>query len=258
MTRPGGSPDEQACPNARTAVIGIVCSAVDEPLLREMLGDFESITQPAAGYYLSFQDDVLELRRVGESQGISVLPAEVDRRLAGPFLLGRACGLSGRGGLRLLDATGGLGVDALALARKGASVDVVEREPVLFALLKDLIRRSGAADVHPMLADSTDLLAGSVDYDVIYLDPMFPARRKKALPGKRMQYLGELLVNAAPFDVTLLTLAQQRARSRVVLKRRLKDPVELSPDWTLKGRSVRYDVYRGLLSGTAQPSRRMA
>ena len=83
-------------------------------------------------------------------------------------------------------------------------------------------------------------------YDVIYFDPMFPPRRKSALPGKRMQYLGELLGEGEAFDTGLIPKALQRARSRVVLKRRLKDPVTLRPDWTLRGRSIRYDVYRGL------------
>ena len=93
--------------------------------------------------------------------------------------------------------------------------------------------------------DSAELLAAGVKSDVIYLDPMFPGRRKKALPNKRMQYLNMLLGESEPFDASLLELARQRARNRVVLKRRLKDPELLAPDWALKGRSVRYDVYRG-------------
>ena len=34
-------------------------------------------------------------------------------------------------------------------------------------------------------------------------------------------------------------------RQRIVLKRRLKDPVLDSPSWQIKGKIVRYDVYRG-------------
>lgn len=233
--------------------IGVVCSADDEALLRELLGDFEPIARPEHGFFLSFEADVLRLRRADDAQGVWVSRGEIDQRLSGPFLLGRACGLPAAG-LHILDATGGMGVDAMALARKGACVDIVEREPILWALLKDLVRRVGVADVTATLADSAQLLAGGELFDVIYLDPMFPARRKKALPGKRMQYLGALLADsdgeaepaAEPFDLSLVRLARKHARSRVVLKRRLKDPVALAPDWSLKGRSVRYDVFRGL------------
>lgn len=240
--------DVQSVP---VTTIGIVCAAEDEALLRALLDGFEPIARPDRGFYLAFEEDRLELRQAGDRQGIWVSSEEIDRRLAGQFLLGRACGLPAPG-LHILDATGGMGVDALALARKGARVDVAEREPMLWALLKDLIRRVGVAEVTAILADSAELMAGDARYDVIYLDPMFPARRKKALPGKRMQYLGALLADSAmessddPFDIRLVELARCHARSRVVLKRRLKDPAAIPPDWSLKGRSVRYDVFRGL------------
>ena len=237
-------------------MIRIVCTSEDEPELRRMLGEIEPIEPPESGFYLCFEKDLLELRRTGDALGISISAQEIDQRLAGPFMLGRACGLPGAG-LRVLDAMGGLGVDALALARAGAAVQVVERHPMLWALLKDLIRRTGA-NVSAALGDCADLLRDGADYDVIYLDPMFPDRRKKALPGKRMQYLGALLADAAPFDPGLISLAQQCARSRVVLKRRLKDPVPIKPDWTLRGSSVRYDVFLGRRAGPAQPSRRTA
>ena len=50
-------------------------------------------------------------------------------------------------------------------------------------------------------------------------------------------------VDQSAFDIA--PTARARARARVVLKRRLKDPIELTPDWSLRGRSVRYDVFRG-------------
>ncbi len=225
--------------------LGIVCAAEDEAAIANLLGEIERIAIPSSGFYLSFRDDVLSLHRAGEAQGISVDPKDIEQRLKGPFMLGRACGLPAPG-LRLLDATGGLGVDALALARRGVDVHVIEREPMLWALLEDLIRRTGER-VSASLDDSARLLAEGADYDVVYLDPMFPARRKKALPGKKMQYLSALLADAEPFEPGLIALAQQSARSRVVLKRRLKDPIALQPDWSLKGTTVRYDVYQGQL-----------
>jgi 16S rRNA (guanine1516-N2)-methyltransferase len=242
-------------------MIGVVCEAQALALLNEMLGEVEQICRPESGFYLAFEEDVLCLYRAGDAHGVSIERGEIERRLSGPFMLGRACGLPGPG-LRVLDAMGGLGVDALALARRGAHVHVVEQEPMLWALLVDLIRRTRAS-VTATLADSRELLQRGTDYDVIYLDPMFPARRKKALPGKRMQYLSELLAGATVFDPQIIPLAQQCARSRVVLKRRLKDPALLRPDWSLKGRAVRYDVYQGRLAASessrnSQPSRRTA
>ena len=84
------------------------------------------------------------------------------------------------------------------------------------------------------------------EFDVIYFDPMFPVRGKTALPGKRMQYLAGLLGDDPPFTGSLVELGRRQARSRVVVKRRSKDPVIARPDWQITGRTVRYDVYRAL------------
>ena len=46
--------------------------------------------------------------------------------------------------------------------------------------------------------------------------------------------------------------AQRKALSRVVIKRRLKDPpLQPKPAWQLKGKTVRYDCYPGLAAASA-------
>jgi hypothetical protein len=59
-----------------------------------------------------------------------------------------------------------------------------------------------------------------------------------------------------------LERARERALRRVVLKRRARDPVIGRPDWTVRGKAVRYDVYRGKAgghdAGGHQPSSSMA
>jgi len=109
---------------------------------------------------------------------------------------------------------------------------------------------TGASSRHACAAVSG--LQDARDYDIVYLDPMFPERDKHALPNKRMQAVASLFDDdqARP-SVGLgawVTSARERARRRVVLKRRLRDPVEFAPDWQIRGRSVRYDVWRGLAS----------
>ena len=223
----------------------IVCREEDQPLVRELFECSVPVASAGVEFFLSFEAGALMLCRQGDGAGIRVESRDIQRRLTGPFLLGRACGLTPGSAPHVLDATAGLGVDGLALAKRGARVDLLEREPLLWMLLRDLLRRLEESGIPLTLADLETHLAGTAVYDVIYLDPMFPDRAKSALPGKRMQYLSALLSESEPFDLSLIPMAQARARSRVVLKRRLKDPVELPPDWTLRGRSIRYDVYRG-------------
>ncbi|HEY5646569.1 MAG TPA: class I SAM-dependent methyltransferase [Pseudomonadales bacterium] len=254
---------------AKALVLDILCAEADERQLEALAGQFRFARRaaPGAEFHLAYDAHRLELVRHGDRKGIAVERPEIERRLQGQFLLGRACGIRRGHPLRVLDATAGMGVDGLALALSGQSVRLVEREPALWALLADLLRRFGpvSGDVDLTLGDARTFLARSAEiYDVVYFDPMFPARSKTALPGKRMQYLSALLGETPPIDTGTIELARHRARSRVVLKRRAKDPVLGRPDWTIRGRAVRYDVYRGAAAdpgtpgGPDQPSSRMA
>ena len=75
--------------------------------------------------------------------------------------------------------------------------------------------------------------------DVVYLDPMFPARRKSARVKKEMWLLQHVLDTPAP------QLALAKSRRRVVVKRPVKaPPLEgRSPAFAIPGKTVRFDVY---------------
>jgi 16S rRNA (guanine1516-N2)-methyltransferase len=197
--------------------------------------------------YLWAVDDHLELHAGAAPRawrgGVWVKLDEVERRAAQGGELARACG-SGQVRPWVLDAMGGWGVDGLVLALRGCRVSLVERHPLISALQQDLVRRFGRPQVTSVWGDGFAALDAN-GYDVIYLDPMFPQRGKGALPGKRMQVLS-VLAEPDPRPLTeWLEHAIAAARQRVVLKRRDKDPAVAPPDWQIRGRKVRFDVYRG-------------
>jgi hypothetical protein len=74
---------------------------------------------------------------------------------------------------------------------------------------------------------------------------MYARRRKGALPGKSMQLLALVCGPDQRSAADWIDRARPCAAGRVVLKRRLRDPLVGRPDWQIKGHSVRYDVYRG-------------
>ena len=93
---------------------------------------------------------------------------------------------------RVLDATAGLGRDAFVLASLGCTVMMLERHPVIVALLEDGLKRASAdeeigdwiqARLHLTQADSIQgLLSDPIqlfDVDVVYLDPMYPSPERK-------------------------------------------------------------------------------
>lgn len=168
----------------------------------------------------------------------------------GQELLVRAVG--GARDLDIADVTAGWGEDAWLLAQAGARMTLVERHNAVMAMLADGQQRALQAYpqhagllamrlVHQGAQDWLQHLAQPVD--VVYLDPMFPERRK-GLPHKGMQVFHALVGADADADA-LLPLARQRARRRVVVKRpRLAPPLAgLAPHSCYSGRSIRFDVY---------------
>lgn len=194
-------------------------------------------------------------------------PALRHRRRGGQNeLLGRALGVGKRPRLRVLDATAGLARDAAVLSDLGCQVLLAEREPLVAALLASGLDRGAASDdpwVRELVSrlslhrgDARALDSGQLrTRDVIYLDPMFPERRKSAAVRKEMALLQRLLpADGNDTGSELLDWALSTPVARVVVKRPLRAPClgDRAPSHALRGSAVRFDVHV-LRSLTAPP-----
>jgi 16S rRNA (guanine1516-N2)-methyltransferase len=185
-----------------------------------------------------------------------------------------------------IDCTAGLGDDSLLLAAMGYTVHLFEYDPITAELLDSALRKSQSSDSSGALSDITnrmilhreDSLAGLSAFrelpvrskeeettsgqdpdsgafpyityapDLIYLDPMFPARRKSGLITKKLQML-QMLENPCADESALLAAAVRANPRRIVIKRPLKGPflAGIRPAYSIKGKAIRYDciVVRG-------------
>nr|WP_113869518.1 16S rRNA (guanine(1516)-N(2))-methyltransferase RsmJ [Brenneria salicis]NMN93286.1 16S rRNA (guanine1516-N2)-methyltransferase [Brenneria salicis ATCC 15712 = DSM 30166]RLM31611.1 16S rRNA (guanine(1516)-N(2))-methyltransferase [Brenneria salicis ATCC 15712 = DSM 30166] len=154
----------------------------------------------------------------------------------------------------VVDATAGLGRDAFVLASLGCHVRMLERHPVVAALLDDGLRRGYQdAEIGPWLRERLTLLHASSQTalsditpppDVVYLDPMFPHRQKSALVKKEMRVF-QSLVGADEDADALLAPARALAKKRVVVKRPDYAPplASVAAQSTLETKSHRFDFY---------------
>lgn len=221
-----------------------------------------SLHQEGHPFLLVVTPERLELRQTGNGAPGPLHPDFTSGRMRHRLRtsgvrspLARAVGLRPDHRPGVLDATAGLGQDAFVLANLGCSLTLLERSLPVFLLLEDGLAR--AAD-SPQLREITRRIRlfheDAITWfqqeraapEVVYLDPMYPQRRKSALSGKGMRMLQQLLGTDSD-ESRLLDVAIARARRRVVVKR----PARAGPlggrqaDFSITTPKTRYDIYRG-------------
>lgn len=167
------------------------------------------------------------------------------RAYPGRDLLAQALGKK-RG--TLIDATAGFGNDAVHCAKLGFVVTAVERSPLVHAMFREVLQQLEPAidgRLRLMRGDFVELVAkGELSADVVYLDPMFPERRRaSALPRKELRLLRELVGDQDNVDI-LWEAAMRCARRRVIVKRpRHAQILGQNRVASFSGRSTRFDLY---------------
>lgn len=169
-------------------------------------------------------------------------------------MIAKAVGLQPGVRPTVVDATAGLGRDAFVLAQLGCSITLIERNPLVAALLEDGLQRAVEDSEVATIVSRTRLLCGDAIAlmrtwsdeapQVVYLDPMFPHRDKSALVKKEMR-LFRPVVGDDDDAPALLEAALALATHRVVVKRARKAPAIAGPKpaFVLEGNSSRFDIY---------------
>lgn len=229
--------------------------------LAEISDHWSLVHANSANLALVLTNQRLELRKLDEAKLGAIAVDFVGGTLAHRRKFGggrgeavaKAVGIKGDYLPTVIDATAGLGRDAFVLACVGCTVKLVERHPIVCALLEDGLSR---AYQDPEIGDFmqqrmqllpvraiTELTAATAA-DVVYLDPMYPHKQKSALVKKEMRVFQQLV--GADLDAdTLWQPAKQLARKRVVVKRPDYAPflAEHTPDFSHTTKNHRFDIY---------------
>ncbi|PHS71975.1 MAG: SAM-dependent methyltransferase [Cycloclasticus sp.] len=247
----------------------IVLNTIDEPC-QNILGLIDQsklnlVNIDTSSVYLAYQNKALTLVLNSNKDPLSIsidfaLGKAKHRRLYGGGKnqpLPKACGVDKHPGWTIFDATAGLGKDSFVLASLGSQVTLCEQHPALYALLEDAKYRAqndkeAASIVQCMTLknhDSIEFLeninkSDSSAPDVIYIDPMYPERKKSAKIKKEMHVL-QTLVGHSGEEAQLFETALKVAKHRVVVKRpKSASPLNnTKPSYTVGSVNTRYDVY---------------
>ena len=220
--------------------------------------DMQQALVGEVGIFLTYRDGCLKLldRQALKKGGLTV---DIDPRPGEQHsypapkkdLLAQAVG---KKTICIVDATTGWAQDSLALFRMGYQMSCIERSPIMAALIQDGFERLAQKDwvqnrqlTPPTLwvGNAIELLSNLPEKpDCIYLDPMFPQKRKQSAATRKSMailrdILGDDLDRQALFDS-----AMQASGRRVVVKSPdYAEPLGGKPSESYQGKLLRYDVY---------------
>ncbi|MEL0659344.1 class I SAM-dependent methyltransferase [Psychromonas arctica] len=241
--------------------IALICNenilAPKAKKLREKWGFLASKSEP---FQLRLLPDYLALEQLDDKQqGLVFVDfasgAVAHRRKFGGGKgqsIAKAVGIKAGIELHVIDATAGLGRDAFVLASLGCKVDMVERSSIAAALLQDGLERAYLdSEIGEWMQQRMRLThASGYEYlqnnqaDIVYLDPMFPHKKKSALVKKEMRVFQGVV--GADLDADdLLDVALAAAKYRVVVKRPDYAPFlnDKKPSMSINMKNNRFDVY---------------
>jgi len=218
----------------------------------------EEATQGAYDFFLCYRDGCLKLldKQSLKKGGLFV---EVDPRPGEQHsypapkkdLLAQAIGKKSH---TVIDATAGWAQDTLALFRMGYEVTCIERSPLMAALIadgferlaqKDWVIRRQLTPPQLLIGNAIELLASLAEKpDCIYLDPMFPPKRKQsAATRKSMAILRDILGDDLDRQALFEAAFAATGRRVVVKSPDYAEPLGGKPHESYQGKLLRYDVY---------------
>ncbi|MCL2906687.1 class I SAM-dependent methyltransferase [Shewanella fodinae] len=235
----------------------------NQPQLGELLAPYPLLFDAGAPFEMKLIDGKLNLLKRDEPKlgGVHVdftSGAVAHRRKYGGGRgqeIAKAAGLKQGACPTILDSTAGLGRDAFVLASLGCRVWLIERHPMVAALLADGLSRAYADEeigswmqqrmqLLPWGTELTNINPQQLPIDVVYLDPMYPHRDNSAQVKKEMRVF-QHLVGADDDAAQLLQPALTLASKRVVVKR--PDYAEnldnTPPTLVIAMKKNRFDVY---------------
>lgn len=163
-------------------------------------------------------------------------------------LIAKALGAA-KGCKKVLDLSAGMGIDSIFLMQLGFQVVGVERSPVLYALLQEAFlntQKDYLKSYKLHFADALTFLKenkNKLEIDSIFFDPMYPHKKKSALPKQEMVVFRDLVGHDDDAAEVLKEALTWPVR-RVVVKRPMKAE-QLLPGviHSFEGKVVRYDSY---------------
>ena len=155
--------------------------------------------------------------------------------------------------LNIFDATAGMLADTMIFLSLGHQVIACEQSKIIYLLIRDACERAKTS--LPFL-DNLTLFNGDardiynekkdIEFDVIYLDPLYPKTTKASKGSGEIDLLRKIIDLEGIEDVGdgIFHTFQSADYKKIILKRPIKAPLICNKiNYQIKGKSTRFDIY---------------
>ncbi len=237
--------------NGEISTFEALAKRLNVPLRQSTEPNFET-------FFLTWRDGELKLldKELLKKGGLSVdiAPRNGEQRSYPAPKEGAFAQAIGRKTKTVIDATTGWAQDSLCLFRMGYDVTCIERSSMMAELLADgFLRLARESWVQKLELSPPILLRGNAiellqnlesQPDCIYLDPMFPPKRKKSALSKKTMTILQEVVGEDLDKTELFEAAFSATGKRVVVKSPdYAEPLGGKPSESFGSKLLRYDVY---------------
>jgi len=201
--------------------------------------------------FLSLYSNRLEFNVDFSNKDITL---RIDKTRKKPSIIQALEGKS-RSYLNILDTTVGFATDSFTIASRGHKITAIENNKYVFLLLLDGLQRAKKDTELKVYANNITLHYGNsleylqthpvLDFDAIYIDPMFLREKTKSKVKKNMQILQNIVDNMLLENEFLFSSALNTNVKKIVVKR-AKNSAFLDnkkPSYQLVGKRNRFDAY---------------
>ena len=153
--------------------------------------------------------------------------------------------------IKIFDATAGLLQDSLVFLSLGHRVVACEQSKILYSLLTDACERARSKiktlkNLTLINGEASEVFKTFADFTVIYLDPMYPDKKKSALRSGSISIIKEILLleNIKDQGNHLFNFFKKTRSRKIILKRPIKsEKLCNNINYQVSGKSTRFDIY---------------
>ncbi len=152
--------------------------------------------------------------------------------------------------INIIDSTGGLGIDTIALSSKQTNITLIEKNPLIVKIIRKPIKK--IIKNIKIINENSIKIIKKENPDIIFIDPIINRRKKNTKTSKEMNFLRKFSNTKKKENNKLLDLSIKKSKIKVIVKRQIKSNYlnDKKPNYSIKKLNLRLDIYIKKLLGT--------